>query len=65
VLFGFSNSRRLLLLKKSEKLGDILLVTSAGERLSPEEWLPIKPDESSLGTLMVIAGPDVLYFGDI
>jgi hypothetical protein len=65
VLFGFSNSRRLLLLKKSEKLGDILLVTSVGERLSPDEWLSIEADENSQGKLMVIAGPDVLYFGDI
>ncbi|MCG6946730.1 MAG: class II glutamine amidotransferase [Deltaproteobacteria bacterium] len=65
VLFGFSNSRRLLLLKKSEKLGDILLVTSVGERLSPEEWLSIEPDEHSQGKLMVIAGPDVLHLEDI
>ena len=65
VLFGFSNSRRLLLLKKSEKLGDILLVTSVGERLSPDEWLPIEADENSQGKLMVIAGPDVLYLDDI
>ena len=65
VLFGFSNSRRLLLLKKSEKLGDILLVTSVGERLSPDEWLPIEADEHSQGKLMVIAGPDVLYLDDI
>ncbi|MBW2580056.1 MAG: class II glutamine amidotransferase [Deltaproteobacteria bacterium] len=56
---------RLLLLRKSETLGDILLVTSVGERLSPEEWLTIEPDESSLGQLMVIAGPDVLHLGDI
>ena len=65
VLFGFSNSRRPLLLKKSEKLGDILLVTSVGEGLSPDEWLPIEADENSLGKLMVIAGPDVLYLDDI
>ena len=65
VLFGFSNSRRLLLLKKSEKLGDILLVTSVGERLSPDEWLPIEADENSQGKLMVIAGPNVLYLDDI
>ncbi|MEE9122337.1 MAG: class II glutamine amidotransferase [Syntrophobacteria bacterium] len=65
VLFCFSNFRRLLLLRKSETLGDILLVTSVGERLSPEEWLTIEPDESSLGQLMVIAGPDVLHLDDI
>ena len=65
VLFGFTNFRRLLLLRKTETLGDILLVTSVGERLSPEEWLPIEPDESSLGKLLVIAGPDLLYLDDI
>ena len=65
VLFGFTNFRRLLLLRKSETLGDILLVTSVGERLSPEEWLAIDPEESSLGKLMVIAGPDLLYLDDI
>jgi hypothetical protein len=65
VLFGFSNFRRLLLLRKSEKTGDILLVTSVRERLSPEEWIRIQPEEDSLGKLMVIAGPDVIYMGDI
>lgn len=65
VLFGFTNSRRLLLLKKSEKLGDILLITSVGERLSPDEWLPIEAEENSQGKLMVIAGPDVLHLEDM
>ena len=65
VLFGFSNSRQLLLLKKSEKLGDILLVTSVGEPLSPDEWLPVEAEEHSLGKLMVIAGPDVLHMDDV
>lgn len=65
VLFGFSNSRQLLLLKKSEKLGDILLVTSVGEPLSPDEWLPVEAEENSQGKLLVIAGPDVLYLDDI
>ncbi len=65
MLFGFSNSRRLLLLKKAEKFGDILLVTSVKERLSPDEWLAIEGDENSQGKLMVIAGPDVLHLDDI
>ncbi len=65
VLFGFSNFRRFLLLKKSETIGDILIVTSVGERLSSGEWIPIKPEKNSLGILMVIAGPDVLYSGNI
>ncbi|UCG13224.1 MAG: class II glutamine amidotransferase [Deltaproteobacteria bacterium] len=65
VLFAFSNFRQLLLLRKSETLGDVLLVTSVGERLSPEDWLPIQPAEDSPGKLLVIAGPDVLYLGDV
>ena len=65
VVFAFSNFRQLLLLRKSETLGDVLLVTSVGERLSPEEWLPVQPEEDSRGKLMVIAGPDVLYLGDV
>jgi predicted glutamine amidotransferase len=65
VLFAFSNFRELLLLRRSETMGDVLLVTSVEERLSPEEWLPIQPEEDSPGKLMVIAGPDVLYSGDI
>jgi predicted glutamine amidotransferase len=65
VLFGFSNYRRLQLLKKSESLGDILLITSVRERLSPEEWLTINPDVNSPGKLLAVAGPDVLHYGDI
>ena len=65
VLFAFSNFRELLLLRRSETMGDVLLVTSVEERLSPEEWLPIQPEEDSPGKLLVIAGPDVLYSGDI
>ena len=65
VLFGFSNYRRLQLLKKAESLGDILLITSVRERLSPEEWLTIEPNVNSLGKLMAVAGPDVLYHADI
>ena len=65
VLFGFSNFRRFLVLKKSETIGDILLVTSVGKRLSPEAWLPVRPEKGSLGKLMVIAGPDILFLGDI
>ncbi len=65
VLFGFSNFRRLLLMKKAESIGDILIITSVKERLSPGEWVPVKPGKKSQGKLMVIAGPDVLYLGDI
>jgi hypothetical protein len=65
VLFGFTNFRRLLLMKKTETIGDILIVTSVKERLGPEGWITIRHDNNSLGKLMVIAGPDVLYLGDV
>ena len=65
VLFAFSNFRKFLLLKKSESMGDVLLITSVEEPLSPEEWLPMGPEKDSAGMLMVIAGPDVLHMGDI
>jgi predicted glutamine amidotransferase len=65
VLFAFSNFRQLLVLKKSETYGDILLVTSVGEGLSAEDWVPIQPQQDSPGKLMVVAGPDVLYLEDI
>ena len=65
VLFGFSNFRRFLLMKKTKTIGDILIVTSVEERLSPEGWITLEPAKDSLGKLMVIAGPDVLYLSDI
>ena len=65
VLFGFSNFRRLLLMKKSEAIGDILIITSVRDLLAPGGWVPIKPGKKSLGKLMAIAGPDVLYLGDV
>jgi hypothetical protein len=56
-----------MLLRESETLGDILLITSIAdiEELSPKQWFPIHPGENSQGTLLVVAGPDVLYAGDI
>ena len=64
-LFAFCNSRQLMVLKESESMGDILLVTSIGEGLSRIDWHPITPDPQTLGELLVIAGPDVLYAGDV
>ena len=64
-LFAFCNSRPLMVLKESESMGDILLVTSIGEGLSLTDWHPITPDPQTLGELLVIAGPDVLYAGDV
>ena len=65
VLFGFTNFRRLLLMKKSEEIGDILIITTVRERLSPGGWVPIQPGKNSLGKLLVVAGPDVLHLGDV
>ncbi|KPJ91913.1 MAG: hypothetical protein AMJ53_10485 [Gammaproteobacteria bacterium SG8_11] len=64
-LFAFCNSRHLMVLKESESMGDILLVTSIKEGLSRTDWHPITPDPQSLGELLVIAGPDVLYASDV
>jgi predicted glutamine amidotransferase len=64
-LFAFCNSRQLMVLKESESMGDILLVTSIEEGLSRTDWHPIRPEPQSQGELLVIAGPDVLYAGDV
>ncbi len=65
VLFAFCNYRQFLLLKESVSMGDILLITSIKEGLSQSNWQQIMPDPQSLGELLVIAGPDVLYAGDV
>jgi len=64
-LFAFCNFRQLMVLKESESMGDILMVTSIREGLSRTDWHPITPDPQSQGELLVIAGPDVLYAGDV
>jgi predicted glutamine amidotransferase len=64
-LFAFCNFRQLMVLKASESMGDIFLVTSVREGLSRTDWHPITPDPQSLGELLVIAGPDVLYAGEV
>jgi predicted glutamine amidotransferase len=64
-LFALCNFRQLMVLKASESMGDILLITSVREGLSRTDWHPITPDPKSHGELLVIAGPDVLYAGDV
>ena len=64
-LFAFCNTGQLMVLKESESMGDILLVTSIREGLSRTDWHPIKPEPESQGELLVIAGPDVLYADDL
>jgi predicted glutamine amidotransferase len=64
-LFAFCNFQQLMVLKASESMGDIFLVTSVREGLSRNDWHPITPDPQSLGELLVIAGPDVLYAGEV
>jgi len=65
VLFAFSNFHSLMVLRESEDLGDILLITSIAEGLSRNEWKSIRPEETSVGKLLVVAGPDILYEGDV
>ena len=64
-LFAFCNYKHLMVLKESESMGEILLITSVRERLIRTDWHPITPDPQSRGELLVIAGPDVLYAGDV
>ncbi len=54
-----------MVLRESGTLGDILLLTSIGDGLSDKEWMAIRPDESAGGKLLVVAGPDILYQGDV
>ena len=61
VLFAFCNFRQLMLLKESEAMGEILLVTSIDKGISQKEWIPIKPEGLHKGVLLVIAGPDLLH----
>jgi len=65
VLFAFSNFHSLMVLRETEALGDILLITSIGDGLSSNEWKSILPEKGSVGKLLVVAGPDILYQGDI
>jgi predicted glutamine amidotransferase len=65
VLFAFCKSRPLSILRKSERMGDVLLITSIGEGLSQNNWHTIVAQNPSKGKLLVIAGPDVLYAADI
>nr|MBC8362449.1 class II glutamine amidotransferase [Candidatus Desulfatibia profunda] len=65
VLFAFCNFRQLMILKESESMGDILLVTSVREGLSSDKWHPIVPEPQSQGELLAIAGPDVLFAEEV
>jgi predicted glutamine amidotransferase len=65
VLFAFCNYRQFKLLKEFETMGDILMITSIEGGLSPNRWHTIIPENEFKGKLLVIAGPDVLYAGDI
>src|SRR5208337_145949 len=65
VLFAFSNFRTLMLLRESEKYGNSLVLTSIGEGLSDKGWIAVKPERNTMGKLLVVAGPDVLYLGNV
>jgi hypothetical protein len=54
-----------MVLKESESMGDIMLITTVEEGLSRTDWHPIVPDPQSQGELLVIAGPDVLYAEEV
>jgi predicted glutamine amidotransferase len=65
VLFAFTNFRQFMLLRESEGYGNRLVLTSTREGLSDKEWSAIKPEANTLGKLIVVAGPDILYLGNV
>jgi predicted glutamine amidotransferase len=65
VLFAFCNFHSLMALRETGTLGDILLLTSIRGGLGPKEWMAIGPEEAGTGKLLVVAGPDILYQGDV
>ena len=65
VLFAFFNFRSLMLLRESGSCGNSLVVTSIAEGLSDKGWAEVKPADNTPGKLLVVAGPDVLYLGDL
>lgn len=65
VLFAFCNFRQLMLLRETESSGNSLILTSIKEGLSDKDWTTIRPEPATLGKLLVIAGPDLLYLGDV
>jgi len=65
VLFAFCNFRQFMLLREAERFGNSLILTSIKEGLSEKEWISISPAPDTLGKLLVVAGPDLLYLGDV
>ena len=65
VLYSFHNFRPLVILKESEKIGNVLIVTSIEDGLTDQDWHPMVPGNGSFGKLLVIAGPDLIYSEDV
>jgi len=65
VLFVFSNFRPLMVRKEFESLENIMVITSIEKGLTSRKWVQIGPEQGAMGKLMVIAGPELLYYQDI
>jgi predicted glutamine amidotransferase len=65
VIFAFCNFRQFLFLREAESMGEVLLVTTLEEGLSPNNWFALRPVEGSQGIMVVIAGPELLHVGDV
>ncbi|HVO82874.1 MAG TPA: class II glutamine amidotransferase [Syntrophobacteria bacterium] len=65
VIFAFCNFRHFLLLREAELMGDILLMTTVEEGLSPNKWFPLGRQEGCRGKLAVVAGPELLHVVDV
>ncbi len=61
VLYSFHNFRPLVILKESEKIGNVLIITSIEDGLTNQRWYEIVPEKGTMGKLLAIAGPDLLY----
>jgi len=65
VIFAFCNFRQFLFLREAESMGEVLLVTTLEEGLSPNNWFALRPVEGSQGIMVVVAGPELLHVGDV
>jgi predicted glutamine amidotransferase len=65
VIFAFCNFRQFLFLREAESMGEVLVVTTLEEGLSANNWFAVRPVEGSRGIMVVVAGPELLYVGDV
>ncbi len=60
VLFAFTNHRRFMILKDSQRLERALLLTTIAEGLSPEPWKAFVSEGQDAGLLLMIVGGELI-----